>query len=102
MPATEEKNETQEMQPEEMMQHSAQTAKDRDSFIIGLIRNQRLTLDGALEEAKLKFADIALVDDNWQEKVDRKITCKTIEGQITILNKLERDYMAMFSIEAAA
>lgn len=101
MPETEGK-ETQGMRSDEIMQHSAQATKERESFIIGLIRNQRLMLDAALEEAKLRFADIALADDNWQEKNDRRIICKTIEAQITILNKLERDYMAMFSIEAAA
>jgi hypothetical protein len=68
-------------------------------FIIGLIRNQCIVLEGALNEAKLRFANATLADteNKWTTKYDEKLHCKVIEGQIMILQKLERDYNAMFS-----
>jgi len=76
-----------------------ETNKEREKFVIGLILSQRIILDEVLSEAKLRYADIALKDESWHEKNDQKIRCRMIEAQIMILNKLERDCMAMFSME---
>jgi hypothetical protein len=96
----------QEIQPDEMsmdaMQNPEQPVKERESFMRGLLRNHKEILTGALEAAKLKFADMALGDNNWQEKTDRKIECKMIEAQISILNRVERDFNTMFPEDMAS
>ncbi|UKI41413.1 MAG: hypothetical protein L6V95_15580 [Candidatus Melainabacteria bacterium] len=54
-------------------------------------------LDEELNEAKLRYADVALEEENWSAKYERKQTCKILEGQIAILNKLQRDFECMLT-----
>ena len=65
--------------------------------VIGLIKNQMLVLEEDLREAKLRYADVALEKDNWSGKYEREMDCKVIEGQMAILNKLEKDFECMFT-----
>ena len=96
MQTTEEK--TTQVQQDEMLQNSAQCVKDRETAIIGLIRNQCEVLNDALEGAKLRYAESELNEEDWKDKVDRKIQCKSLEAQIYILHKLENDFTTMFSL----
>ncbi|MBR1626482.1 MAG: hypothetical protein IJ681_04980 [Bacteroidales bacterium] len=65
--------------------------------IVGLIKNQMIVLEDDLREAKLRYADVALEKDNWSGKYERELDCKVIEGQISILTKLQRDFECMFT-----
>ena len=65
--------------------------------IIGLIKNQMIVLEEDLREAKLRYADVALEKENWSGKYEREMDCKVIEGQMRILNKLEKDFECMFT-----
>ena len=65
--------------------------------VIGLIKNQMIVLEEDLREAKLRYADVALEKDNWSGKYEREMDCKVIEGQMAILNKLEKDFECMFT-----
>lgn len=69
----------------------------KECAIMGLIRNQKIVLEEKLNEAKLKYADVALEDENWSGKYERKMTCKVLEGQIAILSKLEIDFENMLT-----
>lgn len=66
--------------------------------IVGILRNQRIVLEENLTEAKLKFANASLCDDNWLDKHKSEIACKVMEGQIYILNKMEREIENMMSV----
>lgn len=57
--------------------------------ILGIIRNQISELDDSLDDVKIQFADSCLENDDWQCKTDRKITCKMVQAQIQILEKIE-------------
>ena len=63
-----------------------------------LIRNQKTELEESLNEAKLKFADANLIKDNWSCAKEREIDCKVIEGQISILTKMEYDLENMLNL----
>ena len=65
--------------------------------VIGLIKNQMIVLEEDLREAKLRYADVALEKENWSGKYEREMDCKVIEGQMAILNKLEKDFECMFT-----
>ncbi len=65
--------------------------------VIGLIKNQMIVLEEDLREAKLRYADVALEKENWSGKYEREMDCKVIEGQMRILNKLEKDFECMFT-----
>ena len=65
--------------------------------VIGLIKNQMIVLEEDLREAKLRYADVALEKENWSGKYEREMECKVIEGQMRILNKLEKDFECMFT-----
>jgi len=69
--------------------------------VSGLIKNQIIVLEEALDEAKMKYADAALDDENWSGKYERKIECKVLEGQISILSKLDNDLECMFEPKTA-
>lgn len=69
----------------------------KDCAIIGLIRNQMLVLEEHLKDAKIRFAEANLVKDNWSCAKEREIDCKILEGQITILSKLQYDFENMLS-----
>ena len=68
-----------------------------ECVVIGLIKNQLLILEDDLREAKLRYADVALEKENWSGKYEREMDCKVIEGQMRILNKLEKDFECMFT-----
>lgn len=64
--------------------------------ISGLIKNQIIVLDEELDVAKKRYADADLNDENWLGKYERKIDCKVLNGQISILNKLHNDFESIF------
>ena len=97
---TEEK--TMEMSMDESMDSEMNaTPKKIDNMpecaVIGLIKNQILVLEEDLREAKLRYADVALEKENWSGKYERELDCKVIEGQMSILSKLEKDFECMFT-----
>lgn len=65
--------------------------------IVGLIKNHKLMLEENLQDAKLRYAEASLDDDNWSGKYERKTECKIIEGQMSILTKLLNDFECMFT-----
>ena len=69
----------------------------KECAMMGLIRNQKIDLEERLNDAKLKFADANLVKDNWSCAKEREIDCKVLEGQISILSKIERDLEDMLT-----
>lgn len=69
----------------------------QECAVMGLIKNQIIVLDEELNDAKLRYADVALEEENWSAKYERKQTCKIIEGQIAILNKLQKDFECMLT-----
>lgn len=69
----------------------------KECAVMGLIKNQIIVLDEELNEAKLRYADVALEEENWSAKYERKQACKIIEGQIAILNKLQNDFESMIT-----
>ena len=106
MMQTEEKSMEMSMSMQDTMNESMDsemnaTPKKIDNMpecaVIGLIKNQMLVLEEDLREAKLRYADVALEKDNWSGKYEREMDCKVIEGQMAILNKLEKDFECMFT-----
>ncbi len=69
----------------------------KECAVMGLIKNQIIVLDEELNDAKLRYADVALEEENWSAKYERKQACKILEGQIAILNKLQRDFECMLT-----
>lgn len=69
----------------------------KECAVMGLIKNQIIVLDEELNEAKLRYADVALEEENWSAKYERKQACKILEGQIAILNKLQNDFECMLT-----
>ena len=65
--------------------------------ISGLIKNHIIVLEEALGTAKIKYADASLDDENWSGRYERKMECKVLEGQISILSKLINDFECMFT-----
>ncbi|MCD7779689.1 MAG: hypothetical protein LUH05_03335 [Candidatus Gastranaerophilales bacterium] len=95
-------NSTMEKQTETMQmkdQFFGEISKEnsKECAIMGLIKNQKMVLEEELSEAKLRYADVALEDENWSGKYERKMTCKILEGQIVILSKLQHDFECMMS-----
>jgi len=70
---------------------------DEQSKILGLIKTQILALDDELQAAKIQFADSSLAENDWQCKNDRRMKCKVLEGQIAVLQTLEREMVTMFT-----
>lgn len=62
---------------------------DLKEQVLGIIRNQINELDDNLDDAKLQFADSCLSENDWQCKTDRKITCKMVQAQIEVLERIE-------------
>lgn len=69
----------------------------KECAVMGLIKNQIIVLDEELNDAKLRYADVALEEENWSAKYERKQACKILEGQIAILNKLQKDFECMLN-----
>ena len=99
MNSTDEKmqNETMSMNTQFNADFLHREDEKKECAIMGLIRNQKIVLEEELNEAKLKYADVALEDENWSGKYERKMACKVLEGQIFILGKLEKDFENMLS-----
>lgn len=68
----------------------------------GLIKNQVHVLEEELAEAKQSFASYHL-DENadWRCRDNARTKCKIIEGQIFILEKLEKDLFKMTNTSLA-
>lgn len=64
--------------------------------ISGLIKNQIIVLDEELDSAKKRYAEADLSDENWSGKYERKIECKVLKGQISILNKMHKEFECIF------
>lgn len=71
--------------------------ESKECAMVGLIKNQMNDLEEDLYDAKIKFADATLDKDNWSMAKEREITCKVIEGQISMLTKLQNAYEEMLS-----
>lgn len=69
----------------------------KECAIMGLIKPQKIVLEEELHDAKLKYADVALEEENWSGKYERKLACKVLEGQIAILSKMETDFENMLT-----
>lgn len=69
----------------------------KELAMVGLIKNQVITLEEKLVEAKIKFAEIALDKDNWSGQYKRETDCKVLEGQIMILNKILANFETMLT-----
>lgn len=69
----------------------------KECAIIGLIKNQQIVLEDELKEAKINFANIALEKENWSGKFEREVCCRVIEGQISILSKVQKDFEDMLT-----
>lgn len=69
----------------------------KECVIMGLIKTQKETLEDAHEKAKMKFADAMLEKDNWSMAKEREIDCKVLEGQISILNKMQNEFETMLA-----
>lgn len=65
--------------------------------IMGLIKNQMFDLQEELKETKVKYADASLQEENWSAKYERRMACKILEGKISILDKLKRDFENMLT-----
>lgn len=57
--------------------------------IESLFQNKIEHLNANLIEAKLTYAESHLDENDWQNKSDRKVDCKTIQAQIEILQSME-------------
>ena len=106
MMQTEEKTMEMSMPMQDTMNESMDSEMDAtpkksnsmpECAVIGLIKNQMIVLEEDLREAKLRYADVALEKENWSGKYEREMDCKVIEGQMRILNKLEKDFECMFT-----
>jgi hypothetical protein len=64
--------------------------------IILMMKSQLASLESDLTVAKFDFANSSLDDGDWQCKYERRMTCKMIEAQIMILNKMINE-ISMFS-----
>ena len=58
--------------------------------VMGIIKSQINDINDKLSDAKLKFADCCLNEDEWQIRVKYEKMCKIYEGQIAILQGLAR------------
>lgn len=101
---TEEKNASMQKMNDDQFYGKISNDEDyvKQCAVMSIIRNQKVMLDDDLTEAKIKFAEAALIEDNWLEKNKREMKCKVIEGQICMLNKIERELENMISVMQAA
>lgn len=97
MVTTEEMQETMPNAMEDTFYGNVTHDDPKECAIIGLIKNQQIVLEEELKEAKLKFADIALEKENWSGKFEREVRCRVIEGQISILSKIQKDFEDMLT-----
>jgi len=74
---------------------------DEQTKIVGIIKNQIIELNEELNLAKIDYANSSLDENDWQRKMNRKEKCKVLEGQVAILNRIEREFIAMFAKQFA-
>ena len=74
---------------------------EEQTKIVGIIKNQIIELNEELNLAKIDYANSSLDENDWQRKANRKEKCKVLEGQVAILNKIEREFIAMFTKQFA-
>ena len=103
MMLTEEKQEMSSEMQDMMMNNEfvgkmhEKASNHSECAIMSLIKNQMIDLQEELKETKVKYADASLQDENWSAKYDRRMACKILEGKISILNKLKRDFENMLT-----
>ena len=101
MMQTEEKTMEMSMPMQNSMENSMNESMDSEMTATPKKMNEMpecaLILEDDLREAKLRYADVALEKENWSGKYEREMECKVIEGQMRILNKLEKDFECMFT-----
>jgi len=73
----------------------------KECAIMSVLRNQKVMLEEDLQEAKMKFANAALRKDNWVDTHEKERVCNVLEGQISILCKMEREFENMLSVMVA-
>lgn len=61
------------------------------------IKNEIDNLEEDLKQAKIEYADIELSPNNWNNKTDRKVKCKVLEGKIEVLWKMEKYVQGIFT-----
>ena len=69
--------------------------------ISGLIKNHMIVFEEKLNDAKMRYADASLDDENWTGKYERKMECKILEGKMEILNTVQKNFENMFTPKAA-
>lgn len=69
----------------------------KECAVMGLIKNQIIVLEEKLDEAYKKLGQVSTDEENWSAKYERKMTCKILESQIAILNKLQNDFECMLT-----
>ena len=89
-------NESAVMPESEMQKSDEKTISQKDAFL-GLIKNHVIVMEEKLNDAKMRYAEASLCDENWTGKYDRKLECKVLEGQIKALMKLDSDVNCMFA-----
>ena len=67
------------------------------SKILEGIKSEIETLEDDLKQAKIEYADIELSPNNWNNKTDRKVKCKVLEGKIEVLWKMEKFVQSLFT-----
>ena len=70
---TEEKNASMQKMNDDQFYGKISNDEDyvKQCAVMSIIRNQKVMLDDDLTEAKIKFAEAALIEDNWLEKNKR-------------------------------
>lgn len=70
---------------------------DEQKKLLEIIKTRTDALESDLVQAKIQYANSDLNANDWQCKMDRKIDCKVLEGQIAVLNNLKQDVLTMFA-----
>ncbi len=70
---------------------------NEQSKILEVVKNEIENLEEDLKQAKIEYADVELSPNNWNNKTDRKVKCKVLEGKIEILWKMEKCVQGVFT-----
>ena len=74
-----------------------QKEEPKNCAIMSQIKNRIMLLESELDKAKVRFADATLDKENWSMAKEREIDCKVLEGQISILNKMQNEFETMLA-----
>lgn len=74
---------------------------DEQTKIVGIVKNQIIELNEELNLAKIDYANSSLDDNEWPTKRNKKEKCKVLEGQVAVLQKIEREIVEMFTKQFA-